>query len=75
MSEIQAWLGVAIVIIWGILQIIKTHLEEKLIVEVETTRVSASDFTLMIKNFPKVHLGETEEESLKLVQNIFDQYY
>lgn len=34
MSEIQAWLGVVIVIVWGILQIIKTHLEEKLIVEV-----------------------------------------
>jgi hypothetical protein len=26
MSQIQAWLGVAVVIIWGICNIIKTHL-------------------------------------------------
>jgi len=26
MSQIQAWLGVAVVIIWGICNIVKTHL-------------------------------------------------
>lgn len=64
MSLIQSWIGVAIVVLWGVLNIIKTHIEEKYIVDIETKRTSASDFTLMIKNFPKVHLGETQEECL-----------
>lgn len=75
MIVVQEWIGVAIVIMWGIFNIVKTHLEEKFVIDIETKRVSASDFTLMIKNFPKVHLGTTQEECLQLVQNIFTQYY
>jgi len=56
----QSWIGVAIVVLWGFANIAKTHFYEKLIVDVETKRVSASDFTLMIKNFPKHCLAATK---------------
>jgi hypothetical protein len=75
MSVVQGWIGVALVIAWGFGNIVKTHIEEKLIAEVETRRVSASDFTLMVKNFPREQLGENKEQMLGKVQKIFSDYY
>jgi hypothetical protein len=75
MSVVQGWIGVALVIFWGFGNIVKTHIEEKLIAEVETRRVSASDFTLMVKNFPREQLAGSKEQMLGRVQKMFSDYY
>lgn len=40
----------------------------------DSIRVSASDFTLMIQDFPKVYLEKTYEENLKEINDIFKRY-
>ena len=40
----------------------------------ESIRVSASDFTLMIQDFPKVYLYNTYQENLKEINEIFKRY-
>lgn len=40
----------------------------------ETKRISASDFTLMITHFPRVYLDDSYDENLKSVQKIFKDY-
>ena len=53
LSQIQSWIGVAFTILWGVIFIIKTHMDEKFLVDMETNRVSASDFTLMLEDVPR----------------------
>ena len=45
-------IGIAFAAFWGLFNIFKTHREEKFIVDMDESRVSASDFTLMITHFP-----------------------
>lgn len=35
LSQIQSWLGIAFVILWGLMYIIKTYQEEKFIIDME----------------------------------------
>lgn len=74
MSQIQSWLGIAFVILWGLLMALKTHLEEKFFIDMEMKRVSASDFTLLITNFPKIYLNKSYEENLNEIQELFREY-
>ena len=74
MSQIQSWLAVAFTVLWGLIYIIKTHMEQKFIVEMETKRISASDFTLMITHFPKAYLDKSYDENLESVQKVFRDY-
>ena len=40
----------------------------------ESIRFSASDFTLMVEEFPKSYLSKSYEENLKNIQEIFREY-
>ena len=64
-SQIQAWIGVGFTIIWGLIFIIKTHADESFLANMETNRVSSSDFTLMLTHVPKKILEKPYEEALK----------
>jgi hypothetical protein len=46
--QVQSILAIVAIGLWGIMNIIKTHWEEIFIVEMDSKRVSASDFTLML---------------------------
>jgi hypothetical protein len=72
MSQMQSWLGVAFVIIWGLMFTAKTFFEEKFIYEMERKKVSASDFTVMLTHIPKSYFMEEGPESVNnnFIRNI-----
>ena len=58
---IQSVLALLFVLIWSALNVIKIHHEKYFVIEMESSRVSASDFTLMIEDFPKTYLEGSRE--------------
>ena len=64
-SQIQAWIGVGFTILWGLILMIKTHADESFLINMETNRVSASDFTLMLTHVPKRIIDKPYEDALK----------
>ena len=40
----------------------------------ETERITASDFTLMLEKFPKVYLNKTNADILSSLNKVFKQY-
>lgn len=57
--QAQSILGIVFVFLWSVMNVIKIHREKLFVVEMEIKRVSASDFTLMIEDFPRVYLEES----------------
>jgi hypothetical protein len=52
MTQIQSWLAVGFVILWGLLYIVKNIIEDRFVMIMHDKRVSASDFTLMLTHVP-----------------------
>ena len=71
---VQCILGIIFVVIWSFMNVLKIHLQRIFIIEMESIRLSASDFTLMIEEFPKSYLSKSYEENLKNIQEMFKEY-
>lgn len=56
------------------MNVVKIHLQRIFVIEMESIRFSASDFTLMVEEFPKSYLSKSYEENLKNIQEIFREY-
>ena len=61
---IQSILGIVFVSIWGMMNVAKKHVEKKFVAEMETKRISASDFTLMLTDIPHFYLSRSYEQNL-----------
>lgn len=70
----QSILAIVAVFIWGIMNVIKKHKEEIFVVEMESKRVSASAFTLMLSHVPRDVLRGTDEEIVRRLTDIFKKY-
>lgn len=62
------------VLIWGIVLVNKDYRERRLEYELRKEWVSASDFTLMLRDFPKGLLDHSPEENLRNLNEIFREY-
>jgi len=50
----QAWLGLVLSCLWAMLFVYKAAIERRIELEQDTTNPTASDFTVMIEDMPKV---------------------
>lgn len=63
------------VLVWGFLIIRKYSSDRKLDVDLKGDWLSASDFTLMLTDYPKNLINpHSYDETLKNVQKIFEDY-
>ena len=74
MSQIQCWLGFVFVVVWGAIFLLKTYLDDKMEAKIKSEKVTACNFTLMFKNFPKKYLDKPYEQAFTELQNIFVAY-
>lgn len=64
-SQIQSWLGIAFVIVWGLMYAIKTFVEDRFVIGLSERRISASDFTLMLTHIPRSYFLDANQKTME----------
>ena len=52
---VQTWLGLVLSLLWAVLFVYKAGMERKVELEQDSVNPTASDFTVMIEDLPKVY--------------------
>lgn len=66
--RVQAWLGVALVLVWGLWFVWMNYRERKVEIWTDRITVSASDFTILVESLP-VNIDQYG------LQKILDDYH